>query len=90
MRLGDETEIMNLQAYNGMLYGGTLPHAQLYRCDGDGDWQPSATLSNAFEFDEQVQAAAGIYWDRPAGMPKPEPYTQRMPVARSRASRSRR
>ena len=37
-RLGAETEIMNLQAYNGMLYAGTLPHAQVYRYDGDDDW----------------------------------------------------
>ena len=35
---------MNLQAYNGMLYAGTLPHAQVYRLDGDDDWRLVATL----------------------------------------------
>jgi hypothetical protein len=29
-----------------MLYAGTLPHAELYRCDGDDDWPCLATLDD--------------------------------------------
>ena len=43
-RLGDETEIMQLQAFNGMLYGGTLPHAEIHRYDADGEWARVGTL----------------------------------------------
>ncbi len=35
---------MNLQAYNGKLYGGTLPHAELHRYEDDGEWTHVATL----------------------------------------------
>jgi hypothetical protein len=37
---------MNLQAYNGMLYGGTLPGARLYRYDGDEQWRDVATVDD--------------------------------------------
>jgi hypothetical protein len=43
-RLGDDTEVMNLQAYNGMLYGGTLPGAHLYRYEGGERWEVVATV----------------------------------------------
>lgn len=42
-RLGAETEVMGLLNYNGALYGGTLPHAQIYRRDPDG-WTAVGTL----------------------------------------------
>ena len=37
-RLGEEFEVMGLLVYNGALYGGTLPLAQLYRYDGGRTW----------------------------------------------------
>lgn len=37
-RLGGELEVMGMQVYNGMLYGGTLPLGQLYRYDGGRTW----------------------------------------------------
>lgn len=37
-RLGEELEVMGMQVYNGMLYGGTLPLGQLYRYDGGRTW----------------------------------------------------
>ena len=46
---------MGLNVYNGRLYAGTLPTAEIYRFDGDGqwkrvgrvDWTPDAPLRRA-------------------------------------------
>ena len=37
-KLGQELEAMPLTVYNGKLYGGTLPSAEVYRFDGDHQW----------------------------------------------------
>lgn len=37
-RLGTETEVMGLIVYNGALYGGTLPHAQVHQYRGGQHW----------------------------------------------------
>jgi hypothetical protein len=37
-RLGKEEEVMGMAVYNGKLYGGTLPLAQVYRYDSDDNW----------------------------------------------------
>jgi hypothetical protein len=37
-RLGNELESMPLLFYNGKLFGGTLPLAEVYRFDGDESW----------------------------------------------------
>lgn len=37
-RLGNELESMPLVVYNGKLYGGTLPQAEVYRFDDDDMW----------------------------------------------------
>lgn len=46
-RLGDELEVMGLSHFNGKLYGGTLPLAQVYRLD-DGGW----TLTGRLDFSD--------------------------------------
>jgi hypothetical protein len=38
-RLGEEMEVMGMLVHNGSLYAGTLPLAELYRFDGDGQWK---------------------------------------------------
>jgi outer membrane protein assembly factor BamB len=57
-RLGDDTEVMNLQAYNGKLYAGTLPGAHLYRYDGDDRWQVVGTVDTTP--DVQYRRAASM------------------------------
>ncbi|MEO8272943.1 MAG: LamG-like jellyroll fold domain-containing protein [Chloroflexota bacterium] len=37
-RLGDSTEVMDLTVYNGKLYAGTIPRAELFRYELDGSW----------------------------------------------------
>lgn len=37
-RLGDSTEVMDLTVYNGKLYAGTIPRAELFRYERDGSW----------------------------------------------------
>jgi hypothetical protein len=37
-KLGHELEAMPLLVYNGRMYGGTLPLAEIYRYDGDENW----------------------------------------------------
>ena len=36
--MGDELETMGMMVYNGKLYAGTLPLAEMYRYDGDKTW----------------------------------------------------
>jgi hypothetical protein len=36
----DATEINALQQFNGVLYAGALPYAEVSRYDGDGRWEP--------------------------------------------------
>jgi hypothetical protein len=37
-RLGDSTEVMALNVYNGSLYAGTIPRAEIFRYERDGAW----------------------------------------------------
>jgi hypothetical protein len=37
-RLGDATEIVDLTVYNGSLYGGSIPRAEVFRFDGPQKW----------------------------------------------------
>jgi hypothetical protein len=39
-RPGEELETMGMMVYNGKLYTGTLPSAQVYRLDGKDQWTP--------------------------------------------------
>jgi len=37
-RLGDSTEVMDFNVYNGKLYAGTIPRAEIFRYERDGAW----------------------------------------------------
>jgi hypothetical protein len=37
-RMGDSTEVVGLVVYNGSLYGGAIPRAELFRFDGPEKW----------------------------------------------------
>ena len=37
-QLGDATEVIGLTEYNGSLYAGTIPRAELFRFDGPNEW----------------------------------------------------
>ena len=37
-RLGDSTEVMALNVYNGKLYGATIPRAEVFRYERDRSW----------------------------------------------------
>jgi Concanavalin A-like lectin/glucanases superfamily len=37
-RLGDSSEIMALNVYNGKLYGAAIPRAEIFRYERDGSW----------------------------------------------------
>lgn len=52
-RLGSELEVMGLSMFNGKLYGGTLPLAQVYRRDDTG-W----TLTGRLDFSDVVYRRA--------------------------------
>ena len=43
---GEEKEIMGMCVYNGKMYVGTLPSANVYRFDGDHDWSLSACVDD--------------------------------------------
>ena len=43
-RLGSEKEVMAMAVYNGRLYAGTLPLAQVYRYDGGTTWTSTGQL----------------------------------------------
>ncbi len=43
-RLGEEKESMGMAVYNGKLYAGTLPLAQVYRYDGGTTWTNTGQL----------------------------------------------
>jgi hypothetical protein len=38
-RLGDSTEVMALNVYNGALYGASIPRAEVFRHERDGAWR---------------------------------------------------
>jgi hypothetical protein len=46
-RLGDATEVIALTAYNGALYAGSIPRAEVFRFDGPNKW---TSLRRLFDF----------------------------------------
>jgi concanavalin A-like lectin/glucanase superfamily protein len=46
-RLGDATEIVGLTVYNGCLYGGSIPRAEVFRFDGSNRW---TSIGRLFDF----------------------------------------
>jgi hypothetical protein len=43
-RLGDATEIVGLTVYNGSLYAGSIPRAEVFRFDGRDNWSSMGRL----------------------------------------------
>jgi Concanavalin A-like lectin/glucanases superfamily len=43
-RLGDATEIVGLTVYNGSLYGGSIPRAEVFRFKGSNKWESMGRL----------------------------------------------
>jgi hypothetical protein len=50
-RLGDSTEIVGLTAYNGSLYSGTIPRAEVFRYDGPDRWTSIKRLFDPPNYD---------------------------------------
>jgi outer membrane protein assembly factor BamB len=61
--VGDETEVMNLLAYNGKLYAGTLPGAEVHRLD-DGGWQIVGTLDRTPDVRYRRAASMAVFGGR--------------------------
>jgi hypothetical protein len=49
--LGDATEVVGLTVYNGGLYAGTIPRAELFRFDGPNSWTSIRRLFDPPDFD---------------------------------------
>jgi hypothetical protein len=49
-KLGDATEVIGLTVYNGMLYAGTIPRAELCRFDGPNKWTSIRRLFDPPDF----------------------------------------
>jgi hypothetical protein len=52
---------MNLLAYNGALYGGTLPGAQVHRFDDDRGWTLVGTLDRTPDVRYRRAASMAVY-----------------------------
>jgi hypothetical protein len=50
-RLGDATEIVGLTVYNGSLYGGSIPRAEIFRFDGPNKWESMGRLFDPPNFE---------------------------------------
>jgi hypothetical protein len=50
-RLGDATEIVGLTVYNGGLYGGSIPRAEVFRFDGPNKWESIGRLFEPPKFE---------------------------------------
>lgn len=50
-RLGDATEIVGLTVYNGSLYGGSIPRAEVFRFDGPSKWTSTGRLFDPPNFE---------------------------------------
>jgi Concanavalin A-like lectin/glucanases superfamily len=57
-QLGDATEVIGLTVYNGSLFGGTIPRAELFRLDGPGKWSSVRRLFDPPGF-EPVTVGSG-------------------------------
>ena len=50
-RLGDATEVVDLMAYNGSFYAGTIPRAEVFRFDGPNRWTSLGRLFDPSGYD---------------------------------------
>jgi len=50
-RLGDSTEIVGLTLYNGSLYAGAIPRAEVFRYDGPNQWTSIRRLFDPPNYD---------------------------------------
>ena len=57
-QLGDATEVIGLTTYNGSLYAGTIPRAELFRFDAPGKWSSVRRLFDPPGF-EPVAVGSG-------------------------------
>jgi hypothetical protein len=57
-RLGDATEVIGLTEYNGSLFAGTIPRAELFRLDGPNGWSSVRRLFDPPGF-EPVPVGSG-------------------------------
>ena len=70
-RLGDATEIVGLTVYNGSLYGGSIPRAEVFRFDGPNKWTSMGRLFDPpnFELVPVGSYAKGIQdWTRASSL----------------------
>ena len=70
-RLGDATEIVGLTVYNGCLYGGSIPRAEVFRFDGPAKWTSMGRLFDPpnFELVPVGSYAKGIQdWTRASSL----------------------
>jgi hypothetical protein len=70
-RLGDATEIVGLTVYNGSLYGGSIPRAEVFRFDGPSKWTSMGRLFDPpnFELVPVGSYAKGIQdWTRASSL----------------------
>ncbi len=70
-RLGDATEIVSLTVYNGCLYGGSIPRAEVFRFDGPAKWTSMGRLFDPpnFELVPVGSYAKGIQdWTRASSL----------------------
>jgi hypothetical protein len=49
--MGDSTEIVGLVVYNGTLYGGSIPRAEVFRYDGPNQWTSLRRLFDPPKYD---------------------------------------
>jgi hypothetical protein len=57
-QLGDATEVVGLTNYNGCLYAGTIPRAELFRFDGTNEWKSIRRLFDPIGY-EPVPVGGG-------------------------------
>jgi hypothetical protein len=50
-RLGDSTEVVGLTLYNGSLYAGAIPRAEVFRFDGPNSWTSVRRLFDPPDYD---------------------------------------
>ncbi|WP_428305693.1 LamG domain-containing protein [Lacipirellula sp.] len=64
-RLGDATEVVQLLVYNGSLYGGSIPRAEVFRFDGVDQWTSLGRLFDPKDYDAKEDVED---WSRASSM----------------------
>jgi hypothetical protein len=64
-RLGDSTEIVGLSMYNGSLYAGAIPRAEVFRYDGPNNWTSIRRLFDPPNFNVEKDVED---WSRASSM----------------------